>query len=56
MEARMLLRDEAIKENFCKAKPAGRLIPMLINVNQTEQLADLLSIVSFKKCFYLKKI
>lgn len=38
-----------IKENFCKARPVGRLIPMIIDVNDKEQLNDVLTIVRFKK-------
>ena len=41
-----------IKENFCKMKPVGRLLPMIFNINQKEQLEDLLKVVTFKK--YLK--
>lgn len=41
--------SEAIKEDFCKAKPLGRLIPMIIDVNKSEQLTDLLTVVRFKK-------
>lgn len=41
--------SEKIKEDFCKAKPVGRLIPMIIDVNDKEQLEDLLTIVRFKK-------
>jgi len=38
-----------IKEGFCKAKPVGKLIPMVIDINKDEQLDDLLTIVRFKK-------
>lgn len=41
--------SETIKEDFCKAKPIGRLIPMIIDVNDKKQLNDLLTIVRFKK-------
>ena len=41
--------SEKIKEDFCKTKPAGRLLPMLFTINQKEQLDDLLKVVTFKK-------
>lgn len=41
--------SETIKEEFCKAKPVGRLIPMIIDVNDKAQLKDLLTVVRFKK-------
>lgn len=41
--------SEAIKEEFSKAKPSGRLIPMIINVSDKSQINDLLTIVRFKK-------
>lgn len=40
---------ENVKEEFCNAKPVGRLIPMIFDVNKEEQLADLMTVVSFKK-------
>ena len=40
---------EQIKEDFCRAKPIGKLLPMIIRINKQEQLADLLKIVKFKK-------
>jgi len=40
---------ELIKENFYKAKPSGRLIPMIIDINNEEQLDDLLTVIRFKK-------
>lgn len=40
---------ESIKEDFCKAKPAGRLIPMIIDINKNDQLKDILTVVRFKK-------
>lgn len=40
---------ESIKEDFCKAKPARRLIPMIIDINKEDQLKDLLTVVRFKK-------
>ncbi|MDR2907968.1 MAG: DUF3788 domain-containing protein, partial [Bacteroidales bacterium] len=40
---------EKIKEDFYRQKPIGKLIPMLFNVSQSEQLHDLLNIVKLKK-------
>jgi len=41
--------SENIKEDFCKMKPVGRLLPMIFNIHQNEQLDDLLKVVAFKK-------
>jgi len=41
--------SEQIKEDFCRMKPIGKLLPMVINIDQQEQLVDLLKIVKFKK-------
>lgn len=41
--------SDMIKEGFCKARPVGKLIPMVIDINKDEQLDDLLTIVRFKK-------
>ena len=41
--------SENIKEDFCKTKPVGRLLPMLFTIHQKEQLDDLLKVVAFKK-------
>ena len=41
--------SEQIKEDFCRMKPVGKLLPMVICINKQEQLADLLKIVRFKK-------
>ena len=41
--------SEQIKEDFCRMKPVGKLLPMQINFDKQEQLADLLKIVQFKK-------
>jgi hypothetical protein len=41
--------SETIKEDFAKAKPSGRLLPMIINVNRQEQIEDILTIIRFKK-------
>ncbi|MFV0418356.1 MAG: DUF3788 family protein [Dysgonomonas sp.] len=41
--------SEIIKDDFAKSKTIGRLIPMIFNVSQNEQLDDLLTVVRFKK-------
>jgi len=41
--------SETIKEKFSMAKPAGRLIPMIFDVNTKEQIEDILTVVRFKK-------
>jgi len=41
--------SEQIKEDFCRNKPIGKLLPMIIRINHWERLADLLKIVKFKK-------
>ena len=41
--------SEQIKENFCRMKAVGKLLPMVINIDRQEQLVDLLKIVQFKK-------
>jgi len=41
--------SEQIKEDFCRTKPVGKLLPMVIRINKQEQLADVLKIVKFKK-------
>jgi hypothetical protein len=40
---------EQIKEDFCRMKPIGKLLPMVINVDKHEQLVDLLKIIKLKK-------
>jgi len=40
---------ESIKEDFCRMKPVGKLLPMLLAIYQKEQLEDLLKVVVFKK-------
>ncbi len=42
---------ENIKEDFCRAKPSGKLMPMIIEVYRQEQLKDILTIVRFKRDF-----
>ena len=41
--------SETIKDEFSKAKHIGRLIPMIIEVSEKDQLKDLLTVVRFKK-------
>jgi hypothetical protein len=41
--------SEQIKEDFCTTKSVGKLLPMLISINNTEQLPDLLKVIEFKK-------
>jgi len=41
--------SETIKENFTKAKPCGRLIPMIFDIRDKSQVDDLLTVVRFKK-------
>ena len=40
---------EQIKEDFCRMKPIGKLLPMLITMERQEQIPDLLKIIKFKK-------
>ena len=41
--------DKGIKAAFRNNKPIGKLIPLVVNVNQNEQIKDLLQIVNYKK-------
>ena len=41
--------SEKIKDNFSEAKPTGRLIPMIIDVREKDQIKDLPTIIRFKK-------
>lgn len=41
--------SETIKQEFALVKPAGRLVSMIINVYNEEQVADILTIIRFKK-------
>ncbi len=41
--------NKKIKEDFCQAKPIGKLIPMIFRISQKEQLGDLLKVIEFKK-------
>jgi hypothetical protein len=40
---------EQIKIDFSKKEPTGRLIPLVINVTEEQQLKDVLTIVEYKK-------
>ena len=40
---------ESIKEDLCKNKPIGKLLPLPLNIDDKEQLDDLLKIIAFKK-------
>jgi len=40
---------EQIKEDFCRMKPVGKLLPMVLSINNLGQVEDLLKIVTFKK-------
>ena len=41
--------SEQIKEDFCRTKSVGKLLPMILNINKQEQLTDLLKVIVFKK-------
>jgi len=41
--------SEQIKEDFCRTKSVGKLLPMIISINRQEQLIDLFKIVKYKK-------
>jgi len=41
--------SEQIKEDFCRTKSVGKLLPMVISIDRQEQLTDLLKVVEFKK-------
>jgi hypothetical protein len=41
--------SEQIKEEFCRAKSIGKLLPMIINISKHEQLTDVLKVIEFKK-------
>ena len=41
--------SEAIKTELASAKAVGRLIPMIFNINNANQLEELLTVVRFKK-------
>ena len=41
--------SEQIKEDFCRTKSIGKLLPMVITIDRQEQLTDLLKVIEFKK-------
>jgi len=41
--------DNKIKEVFEVAKPIGKLIPLIIDINQQKQIKDLKEVVKYKK-------
>ncbi len=41
--------SEQIKEDFSTAKMIGKLIPMIIDIKSDNELADLLTVVNYKK-------
>ena len=41
--------SEQIKEDFCRIKPVGKLLPMIFSINEQEHLTDLLKVIEFKK-------
>jgi len=41
--------SETVKNKFASEEPTGRLLPMVIEVNNENQLKDLLTVVRFKK-------
>ena len=40
---------ECIKTDLCTSKPIGKLLPLLMSIDNKEQLEDLLKIIEFKK-------
>ena len=45
----MLDIPESIKTDLCISKPIGKLLPLLMSIDNKEQLEDLLKIIEFKK-------
>ena len=41
--------SEQIKENFCRAKPHGKLLPMQIRVEDSETIKDIVTVIQLKK-------
>jgi hypothetical protein len=44
-----LVIDQKIKEVFSGAKPVGKLIPLVMDIDRSEQIDDLKTIIKFKK-------
>ena len=40
---------EQIKEDFCRIKPVGKLLPMVISIGNLAQIEDILKVAAFKK-------
>ena len=41
--------SHSLKEHFGKAKPIGRLIPLVIDLTREEQIQDVLTLIEYKK-------
>jgi hypothetical protein len=41
--------DENIKKEFRERKPIGKLFPLALSISRSEQIADLLKVVEYKK-------
>lgn len=41
--------DDNIKKEFMERKPIGKLIPLTLTISRSEQIADLLKVVEYKK-------
>jgi hypothetical protein len=41
--------DETIKETFSAAKPVGKLMPLIIDIDQQKQIEDLKRVIKYKK-------
>lgn len=41
--------DEKIKEAFSTAKPIGKLMPLIIDIDQQKQIEDLKEVIKYKK-------
>ncbi len=41
--------DETIKETFSATKPVGKLMPLIIDIDQQKQIEDLKRVIKYKK-------
>lgn len=41
--------DEHLKETFSAAKPVGKLMPLIIDIDQQKQIEDLKKLIKYKK-------
>ncbi len=41
--------EESIKEDFCRNKPIGKLMPMIFKIDNAQQISELLKVIEFKK-------